>query len=229
MIQFRGVKMRKEEINVIKNCFLFENISDEILKEVIEKGFQFVEFEKGEVIYDKNNFKHSIGLILKGCVEIYRSKLLLNKLCEGGIFGVAAVFSDSQQYSSRIIATKKCKIAFISENNLKVLFSEDANFAVNYIKFLSDRIAFLNRKIDGFSAPDAEVTVARFICQNAANNSKFQHEVGVKSYSETAQRLNIGRASLYRALDALEAEGLIQKDGKTLRIRNFELLQKKGK
>ena len=221
--------MRKEEIKVVRNCFLFENIGEEILQEVVEKGFQIEEFEKEEVIYNKNNFKHSIGLILKGCVEIYRGKLLLNKLCEGGVFGVSAIFSDSQQYSSKIVATKKCKIAFISEKNLKVLFAEDINFALNYIKFLSDRIAFLSRKIDGFSAPDAEVTVARFICQNAIYDSKLQHEVGVKSYSETAQRLNIGRASLYRALDTLEAEGLIQKDGKTLRIKNFELLQKRGK
>ncbi len=221
--------MRKEEIKVIKSSFMFENISDELTQEVVEKGFQILEFEKGEVIYSKNNFKHSIGLILKGCVEIYRGKLLLNKLCEGGVFGVAAVFNDSESYSSTIIATKKCKVAFISENNLRVLFSEDVNFAVNYVKFLSDRISFLNRKIDSFAAPDAERTVARFICQSAMSDSKFQHEVGVKSYSETAQRLNIGRASLYRALDSLEAEGLIQKDGKTLRIRNFELLQKRGK
>ncbi len=221
--------MRKDEIKVIKNCFLFESTSEEILQEVMQKALQISEYEKGEVIYQKNNFKRAIGLILKGCVEIYRGKLLMNKLCEGGVFGVAAVFSESEQYSSKVVAAKKCKIAFISENNLRILFNTDINFATNYIKFLSDRIYFLNRKIDSFAAPDAEVTVARFICQNATYNSKFQHEVGVKSYSETAQRLNIGRASLYRALESLEAEGLIQKDGKTLRIRNFELLQKRGK
>ena len=221
--------MRKEEIKVIKNCFLFENTSEEILEEIMKKALQITEYEKDEVIYQKNNFKKSLALVLRGCVEIYRGKLLMNKLCEGGVFGVTAVFNENEQYISKVVAVKKCKIAFISENNLRVLFNTDANFAVNYIKFLSDRIDFLNRKIDNFSAPDAEVTLARFICQNATYNSKFQHEVGVKSYSETAQRLNIGRASLYRALEALEAEGLIQKDGKTLRIKNFELLQKRGK
>jgi CRP-like cAMP-binding protein len=109
-----------------------------------------------------------------------------------------------------------------------VLFDVSSVFAVNYIKFLSDRVAFLNRRIDSFTAPDAEKSLARFICLNATSESEYQHEVGVKNYSEVAQRLNIGRASLYRAFEALEDEGLISKDGKTLKIRNFELLQKRG-
>lgn len=38
------------------------------------------------------------------------------------------------------------------------------------------------------------------------------------SMVELAQSLNIGRSSLYRSLDALESEGWIHREGKSIRI-----------
>ena len=224
-----GVNMRKNEIKVIKECFLFNGVEEEIVNQVINERMELVEFEKGKVVYGNGKLKNYIGIIVKGNVEVFRDKILMNKLCEGGVFGIAAIFRDGQEYVSTIVASSKCKIAFLDDKSLQVLFSACPTFAVNYIKFLSDRVAFLNKRIDSFTAPDAESSLARFICQNAAEPNGIQREIGVKNYSEVAQRLNIGRASLYRAFESLEDEGLISKDGKTLKIRNFELLMKRGK
>ena len=46
------------------------------------------------------------------------------------------------------------------------------------------------------------------------------------SISDIAVMLNMGRASLYRALDKLSAEGIISKDGRRIKIINKSKLKK---
>ena len=43
--------------------------------------------------------------------------------------------------------------------------------------------------------------------------------------TELCQQLNLGRASLYRAVEELEEAGAIVRDGRSLRIRDEALLR----
>ena len=85
---------------------------------------------------------------------------------------------------------------------------------MSYIAFLSQRIRFLNRKIDSFTAPSAREALLRHLLEIHRDGAA---EI-TGGYSQLARTLNIGRASLYRALDALEAEGCIRRDGKCITI-----------
>ena len=87
---------------------------------------------------------------------------------------------------------------------------DDAKIALNYIRFLSGRIQFLNRKIDSFTAPDAEQALLSYLGQ------KPQGRVEGISMVKLCEILNIGRTSLYRVMQQLEDSGKIKREGKTI-------------
>ena len=84
----------------------------------------------------------------------------------------------------------------------------------SYVAYLSERIRFLSGKIDALTAGSAERKVAQYLL------SRLDGEWAELDCSATglAQRLGVSRASLYRALDALEARGAVRRAGKRFRI-----------
>lgn len=92
----------------------------------------------------------------------------------------------------------------------------------NYLSFLSDRIDYLNKKITYITAGSAERKLATFF----ASFEKAEFELPV-SFSSLSDMLDIGRASLYRALDKLVSDGCIERDGNDIKIINKALMLEK--
>ena len=141
----------------------------------------------------------------------------------GDTFGVANLFSSTEQFVSLIVAKKACRVLFFSEETVALLLREDTTFCMNYIHFLSDRICFLNTKISCFTAGSPERKLAFFLL-SCADDKMEQYSLSINSNS-LSDMLNVGRASLYRAFDCLVSEGLIQKQGKQITVLNKNALK----
>ena len=61
-----------------------------------------------------------------------------------------------------------------------------------------------NDKIGSFTAPTAQARLALWLLAHGPQPQ-------VESYTQLSRELNLGRASLYRALESLEGEGIIQR------------------
>jgi hypothetical protein len=85
---------------------------------------------------------------------------------------------------------------------------EDSEAAFNYIRFLTDRVRFLNKKIDGLVAEGAVASLRHYLLQNAAASGDRRIVRPAGSLSALAEQLNIARASLYRAVRRARARGL---------------------
>ena len=96
----------------------------------------------------------------------------------------------------------------------------DFKLVENYLAFLSQRIRFLNKKIAGFTQSGAEGKLARYLLEVAASQGKDSLLLPT-SIQNIAKILNLGRASLYRALDTLSDLGYIVREGKTVRLLNI--------
>ena len=90
---------------------------------------------------------------------------------------------------------------------------------MNYVRFLSDRIRFLNSKISTFTADSAKSKIMRYLISQAEIQSNPDGNVLLTmSCQKLAEFLNMGRASLYRAFEQLESDGLIRRNGKSVEI-----------
>lgn len=92
---------------------------------------------------------------------------------------------------------------------------------MRYIEFLSGRVKYLSRKIDVFTAGSAKSRLAFYINEAAGGVEGAEIKVTLASL---ALSLDIGRASLYRALDALVADGAIERVGRTIRVKDASAL-----
>ena len=206
---------------------IFNGVNEDILNTFLnDSRIDRRLFEKGEVIFAPTSFSHSIGIITKGNAVIRRThsvsdSVILRRIGEGEIFGVSALFSEKTKFISEIIADNDCSAIFFSEDMIRELISKDTNFAINYIAMLSNKIDYLNKLISGYSAQSANAKLAHFLLQNADNDT-----VSIE-YSMTllSERIGIGRASLYRAIEEFEEAKIITRKGKNICISDIEKLK----
>lgn len=166
--------------------------------------------------------------ILSGEAAVYSSDethpILLRCLRAGDIFGVAtlyAVCGGGSGRISRIRAKGKLRMLRIPPDVIDDLLRESDGFRRAYLGFLSDRIAFLNRKIACVTAGSAERKLASWLL-DLTDADEFALPVSV---SDLSVMLDLGRASLYRAFDLLSEKQYIQKDGNRIRILDREAMQ----
>ena len=91
--------------------------------------------------------------------------------------------------------------------------------ALAYIRYLSGRIHFLQRRIDALAEGPAEEKLASFLLSAARPDGKNGWVFEAPSLTRLASSLSVGRATLYRALDAFEQSGIIQREGRTRYLR----------
>lgn len=206
-------------MSVYNGLFLLNGLSETEKKEIISSLPAVVNFKKGEIIYSPESFKHALGFIVSGCAVVVTDnskRLVMKRLSAGSCFGAAAVFGNSGSYVSTVSAVEPCEIVFISEEMLTRLFNVHPNTAISYIAFLSDKIRFLNKKLSLVSCGDAEDTVLKYLSLSAGEDGCA---VIPESMTMLASMLGLGRASLYRSLEALEQHGDIVRENDRIRVK----------
>ncbi|MCQ2457013.1 MAG: Crp/Fnr family transcriptional regulator, partial [Clostridia bacterium] len=169
-----------------------------------------VAFSKGDEIYRVGN----VGIIVSGKAKIVRRSesgtvMTVRNLKDGEIFGAASVFGEWSTSLSSITATCDVTVRYITEEGLKELFSAFPTVSVNYVRYLTDRIRFLNRKLDAFSAGNTEERLYEYLLSVSDADGRVSLDFGM---AELARRLRVGRSSLYRSIDALVSSVLLTRE-----------------
>ena len=102
------------------------------------------------------------------------------------------------------------------------LVSSNQAFAESYIRLLTSKIQFLNNRVKAYTSGSAEARLA-FHLLSLDESKSGRVEVGV-SKTDLADMLDIGRASLYRALDTLTEKGIIKYCKSEIIILDFDAL-----
>ncbi|MCD7712610.1 MAG: Crp/Fnr family transcriptional regulator [Firmicutes bacterium] len=211
--------LSKSELETVSKTFLFRGISSDEIKDLIgDINFEKIRFSKGEVIFSRENFRRSLGIILSGSVTVTKGDLTMSVLSVSDLFGAAALFNEEETYVSTLTARKAVKVLFLSDDDVVKLIGREPRIAGSYIRYLSGRIRFLSEKVDILSEASGERRLVRFLFGCADENGVVT--LGIPM-TELASRLGIGRATLYRELSHLEKDGAISRDGKRIVIREI--------
>ncbi len=218
--------MKQSYIKLILAQKLFDGCQPKMIEDIIFENGTVLCFRSGEAMEAE---ERAVGILLSGRGVIYSSdkgrQTLLRFISPGDAVGVAGLFADKAP-DTRIYACGdgKSEMFFVGRKAFEELMANetDGNFRTNLIKFLSDRVTFLNSKIDCVTGGSAERRLVMFL-KNSSTNDNGEIEIGM-SMTALAHALDIGRASLYRAFDALAEDGAILRNGKSVRILAPELL-----
>ena len=208
-------------LNTLKCTSLFSGVDEKRINDTIAAS-AVCDYSKGD---DITSDKPALYVVVRGCVNVYRTEggqtVILNTIKEGGVFGAAQLFCSDPAFSS-VRASNSCCCLRIPRVAVTRLLEDDFVFAENYVSFLSDRIRFLNKKIASFTAGNGEKTLAEYLLSVSADNNTVR--LG-QSVSNLALSLNLSRPTLYRAFISLEKQGMIEKDGKAVKIISKEKLK----
>lgn len=173
-------------------------------------------FKKGDELY-KNGY---IALIESGKATVKRissngQSLTIRTVFDGEIFGAASIFGKWEEGASSVIAETDGSIIYFSEDAFKKILYDFPAVSLNYIKYLTERIRFLNRRIDAFSADSTEERLYEFLTSQKDINGSVDISIGI---TNLARILHVGRTSLYRDIESLERKGLIKKENKKITV-----------
>lgn len=207
--------LTKEEMTLLTRTFLFRGAPEElILRWTGDERCRMTEAERGEIIYEPHRFRRCLGVLLSGRVQVTKGELLVSRLDSGDLFGAAALFNEREDYAVTLTARTRCRLLLFPQELVEEMLGKEALLAVNYIRYLSGRIRFLDRKLEGLLAGSAEQKLSRYLLERE-KDGVAELEGSITSLSA---RLNVSRASLYRALDALTEAGIIRREERSIHI-----------
>ena len=211
------------DLNTLEKSFLFRGCShDEIESLLARCSYSMVTCKKNELLFTPEHFRHELGILLTGRVRVIKGDgLIVSELTAGDLFGAAALFNSEEDYVSTLTARSDCRVLFLTQADVQGLINRSQTVRWNYIGYLSQRIRFLSSKVDALVQGSGERKLSRFLLANMAEDGTVLLPC---SMVELAQRLNLGRTSLYRELLHMQEQGILHREGKIITIVKPELL-----
>ncbi len=221
-------RLKRGEIQLIANCFLFKGTDRAFIERVLtDERCSLVEAKKGDVVFNVYDYRRSLGFVFSGRIAVTKpssSRYSMNTLSRGSLFGSADLYDEDTEVVTVLTVGADCRIVFFPLVLLETLMREDNTVAFNYIRFLTGRVRFLNEKINGLVSENAMASLRNYLVQSAEQDGEKCVVQPAGSMTALAEQLNMGRASLYRALDALERGGCIKRNGKVIEIVSLDKL-----
>ena len=172
-------------------------------------------FEKGAVIYDSERAQRALAVVLDGVVRVFHGRVMMNELTVGDVFGVAALFGNAERFPTTVKAHTTCRILFVEQQAVSAWMVAYPRVGENYIRFLSERIRFLNRRLSTLTADHTDGKLWHYLLAHRDEDGVVCLPGGMTALAKT---LGIGRSSLYRCLDVLADAGKILRQGKQIQI-----------
>lgn len=179
------------------------------------------DYVKGDGVTFKGG---ALAVLVKGKLKVGgRSeikKLMLAQMEVGAVFGFATLFEEGDAFEPDVRAACASTVLFLPEKLILELIAADPALAKNIISIQSSKIRYLNKKILSYTAPSGAEKLYRYLLtQTPEDDGSIRLSLPA---AQLAARLDMGRASLYRAFKALETEGKIERDGDKITLKGEE-------
>ena len=208
---------------------MFKNKSEEYLLDLFKDANYIIKsYSKNDIIAMEGDTCTSIGLILKGNIDIKRmlgTKVIhVSSFGKGHIFGEVIAFSDVNLYPATVMSSTPSKIMFISKDNFIKFCTSHEDFLGMFLNDLSNKIFVLNKSITNLTFS----SVRQKICNFLITEYKLQNSENIKlkmTKEKIAESLGITRPSLSRELINMKDMGLINYSRSHIKILDLEEIE----
>ena len=207
-------KQIQSQLLCLQKSFLFSGMSKQFLQNILSDcSIDRRQYRKGEEIYCSD----FLLIVLKGKIFAYQGaeSTILRVFQKGDCLGAAFLYAKDSFGLLRVVAASNCEVLLLPVNTVTRLRKEYWQINENYISFLCGRIAFLNQKISGFTGGSTKNKLLLYVY----DLKKEKKELVTNNISCLARSLDMSRSSLYRAICALEKQGILFHKGKEIYIR----------
>lgn len=214
----------------LTKCVLFSSLDRDEIKSLLNSlKYSIKHYDKDETIAIEGDDCNSLGIIIKGNIEIHKSfstgkVVTINHFKEGNIFGEALVFSGKHSYPATLISTDNTEIMFIAREDIVLMMSLNNTVLHNFMGILSNRILMLNERLTNLSFDTVRKKITNILLLEYARQRSSNLTLPY-SRKKMAELLNIPRPSLSRELIKMKEDGLIDFYKNKFKILDLQSLE----
>jgi CRP-like cAMP-binding protein len=210
--------MYEEYKQDLLNSLIFEKIEEQELMSILTCLKPRIKtFNKDEIIVIENDQYEGLGIILSGEVLVTKEnevgeRHVIAKLKKGRNFGEMVAFSNMKKWPATVIAQTSCVIMFMAPETIITnccnLCSGHHQLMQNFLRIVSHKALYLNRKMEYLSIKSMRGKIAKYIVETFKQNQKVIFDLPLNR-NELADFLNVSRPSMSRELARMKDEGII--------------------
>ena len=215
--------------NLLKSVSLFYDLSEKELGYISSRMIA-KKFETGNLIFMENSEGEKCFFVAEGSVKVTRlskdgKEVILAMLNEGEFFGEMALL-DGESRSANVIALENTKVLTLNREDFLSVLQDYPQIAIQLLKEIAHRLRKSERQIASLSWSDAEKRIALCILRFADEQGIIKNgEVNIPKIpiqQDIANMSGTSRETVSRALNLLEKENYIKRDGRELVIKSYK-------
>ena len=217
----RNSKPEEESENEIRTLNDLKNFFD-------DNGDVFI-YPKGDEIYSEGQHSNYIYLVTKGVVKCYKfdeqGKELTTALHkEDDLFGYTS-FTQNLPYQETATTIKDCELVGIATSELKNVLNNNHKVTLELIQLLTDDLKGIKNQLLQMAYSSVNKKTAVTILKFAEKlNRKPEDPIRI-SRNDLASVAGIATETLIRTMSSFKKQGLIEIEGRNIKILDLEGLQ----
>jgi CRP-like cAMP-binding protein len=186
-------------------------------------------FKKGETIFSEGEDGNGFYVVITGRVKIFKlspegKEQILHFFGPGEPFGEVPVFT-GQQFPANAEAMEESRIFFFPRKSFVDLVKRNPSLALNMLAVLSKRLRRFAALIDDLSLKEVPGRLAAYLLYLSDQNKGSKDLELAITKAQLASLLGTIPETLSRILGKLSSQGLIETDGRRIRILDEEGLR----
>ena len=215
--------------NLLKSVSLFYDLSERELGYISSRMIA-KKFETGNLIFMENSEGEKCFFVAEGSVKVTRlskdgKEVILAMLNKGEFFGEMALL-DGESRSANVVALENTKVLTLNREDFLSVLQDYPQIAIQLLKEIAHRLRKSDRQIASLSLSDAEKRIALCILRFADEQGIIKNgEVNIPKIpiqQDIANMSGTSRETVSRALNLLEKENYIKRDGRELVIKSYK-------
>ncbi|RNC87746.1 MAG: response regulator [Winogradskyella sp.] len=214
-------------IKEVENGNELRNLND--LKNFFDDNGSAFDYKKNDIIYHEGLNSNFIYLIVSGLVKCYKldeqGKELTTALHkEDDLFGYTS-FTQNIPYQETAKALENTKLVGLSKSELKTVLNQNHKVTLDIISMLTDDLSGVKNQLLQMAYSSVHKKTADTILKFAEKLNRKPEEPIKISRNDLASVAGIATETLIRAMSNLKKDGVIEIEGRNIKILDLKKLQ----
>jgi CheY-like chemotaxis protein/CRP-like cAMP-binding protein len=186
-------------------------------------------FKKGITIYEEGDLANNIYFVYKGVVKTYKidelgKELIINIYKDDDFFGVSAIIENSHYFES-VKTMEESEVMFLPKKILHQILESNHKLTLDFFQLINDSLTEVKGQLLEMAYGSMRRKTAKTILKFANKMSHKPTDNINISRRDLAGVAGIATESLIRTLTDMKKEGILEIEGRNIRILDLTKLE----
>jgi CRP-like cAMP-binding protein len=224
------MKTENQLVKTLASSSLFAGHQENEIRSLIElAGYQVKEFKTGRIIASEGERCRSLMMVINGSVkgemiDFSGRVLKIEDISAPRPLATAFLFGKDNRFPVTITATETVDILIFSKSSVLNLMQNSEVFLTNFLNAVCNRAQFISEKLRFLSFKSLKSKIGNYLLE-LQKEQQGAEEIHLKhTHAQLADLFGVARPSLSRSLRELHRAGVVEAEGKLVRIINPQAL-----